>query len=522
MKFFKKLFSSKKISAELPDDREVKSLNLESSDKSEDSKIRNIVNIIMEGPWFFDCTEEEEKKKQDQYREANISLSTMDNKNEAIPILMEHFYKTKDFLEVSEAMQKIGTLSVIEPLLEIFRLSSKSNVDKNGFQIEDENIHHNDGTPCSALITIRGAIGKLKELCTADELEHILVVGVNYEMKIPSPEIAQILVDIGTTRSFGKLIHILMQTHRKENDRKPAKDALISAGKKAHDQLLEYLKKDESNDPKWRTKFRKELLYVLSASGDQNCIPTIKSVMDKDLSIADESMQAIQSISERLGNEDSYEIIEPKQGKIKEVHKTYDSFVDDIFQIDLVELYDGREWIEIPEAKAITEASNQGKIDEALNFAAKLQNKHPDYYFSFLWIATLRCKQKQFDDALDTIREGLDKSKNKFYLCGKMADIYWELKDLNNAVKWWIRSAVLQLSSEFLYDYYPFLNLSYVAVGVGNQSVPVKLLDYVDRIQIGNIRLENNAANAIILGTQQGNCESMNLALVTLNNEFLN
>ena len=164
-------------------------------------------------------------------------------------------------------------------------------------------------------------------------------------------------------------------------------------------------------------------------------------------------------------------VVDLKPIPLKAVTKTGDSYVDACFQIEFQEFYEDRDWFGIPEAKVIPEAGNAGSIEEALCLAKALRDKYPDFYFSYYWFAILYCKQGHYEDARNSLIKGLHLVKSKYHLCEKMGDIERELVNLQEAVKWWIKSIVIQVSTEKIDNYNSFLYLSYVAEKFGLDGV---------------------------------------------------
>jgi tetratricopeptide (TPR) repeat protein len=175
----------------------------------------------------------------------------------------------------------------------------------------------------------------------------------------------------------------------------------------------------------------------------------------------------------------------------------------------------------MPGAKAIPEASNAGRVEEAIRFAEALRDKYPDFYFPYYWFAVSYRKQGRYDDAQNALGDGLRLSKSKYQLCQMYGDTEWELGNLPEAVKWWIISIVVQVSTENLDDFVSFLHLSYVAEQLGLGSACSRLRQFVDRIRIGQIRLNGDAANKLYIATRRQGTESMKRAIDLLDREYL-
>lgn len=159
--------------------------------------------------------------------------------------------------------------------------------------------------------------------------------------------------------------------------------------------------------------------------------------------------------------------------------------MDSCFTIDFQEFTDTRQWADIPAAAAIPPAANGSDQAQAVALAKALQTSHPDFYFSYYWLASLACERgycttPRYDDARSILNEGLRRSNRKTELCLKRADIEWAARDLPEAIIWWIRHAILQVSTGAK-DHTAFLYLSYVAAAVGLPDQSGRFLQRVDQ-----------------------------------------
>ena len=102
-----------------------------------------------------------------------------------------------------------------------------------------------------------------------------------------------------------------------------------------------------------------------------------------------------------------------------------------------------------------------------------------------------------------------------------MGDMEWELRNLPEAVKWWIKSVAVQVGSQYATDYVAFLYLSYVAEAIGIRTVCAKLRSWVDRLRPGQIRLDAQAANALYSVTDSKATPAMRYAIELLDQHYL-
>jgi hypothetical protein len=151
--------------------------------------------------------------------------------------------------------------------------------------------------------------------------------------------------------------------------------------------------------------------------------------------------------------------------------KQNESYLESCFKIDFEELPDDRDWGMIPEAIAIRDAGNRGRTDEAIRLALKMRNKMPDFDFPYNWLGRLYCDKENTGKAREIVLKGLKQARTKVLLCNRMGMIYLEEQNILEAVKWLIKSAVLQLhSSNYLTETWPYLIVAANALGLEQAS----------------------------------------------------
>ncbi len=460
----------------------------------------------------------------DAEQPAAVEALTTDERREILADVIS-FYRSTDekgkySWEVSHALKALGT-DAVEALLEVFRSVKPSAIQPDGF-VQHEN---EDCAPASALVQIPGGTESLKALCSPEEYEKILVLAHEYGGQ-SNPTINGALADLATPKAIGRLVNALWnglwRDQYGEEIRKQAADALVKTGKKAHEPLLKALEIKVPTKREYQTRYRKEILTVLSETGDEACIPAIAAVLASDPLVAEDAQAALEAIGKRCEGIAVPEVDLPRALPVKKITETGDPYVDDCFRLDFDEFYEEREWFDIPEAKAVAEAGNAGLIDEALCLTADFTQKNPDFYFGYYWFAALYQKQKHYDDARKYLMEGLRLAKSKESLCAKMGSMEWELYDLHGAVRWWIKSIAVQLGSQYVTDYDAFLCLSYVAEAVGMGAVCVKLRSWTDRLRSGQIRLNAQAANEIYVETNRQTTPAVRYAIELLDRHYLN
>jgi tetratricopeptide (TPR) repeat protein len=431
--------------------------------------------------------------------------------------ILERYHMAKDKSEVVDticsAMVALGVEEAITPLLEIFREAKPSTIR------EDGSIHTKgtDGAVASALVAINGGIEKLNSICSSDEFERILICAFEYSWKL-TPSMIKYFEELGTSRTIGRLIHVSLKTgFRNEELERSAKEALIRIREKANPLLLKMLKIEVPTNRKYQTEFRKKILNLLGQSGDELCVQDIVAITETDMTVIEEAKDALAGISNRCKGVAIPSIIIPEPKQIKRIPSTGDHYIDDCFRIDFSEHYDERDYSEIPEAKAITHET----MEDAIRLANALREKYPDFYFSYFWLGILYQRKGLNEEARKFLFEGLDKSKSKFSICEKLGDIEFKSENLPEAVKWWIKSVIIQVCTNNLDNYSSFLNLSYIAEQFELMDTTSKLRQFVDAIEVGQIRLNSKASNEIYAITRAQGTKSMRQAIDILNKEYL-
>jgi tetratricopeptide (TPR) repeat protein len=175
------------------------------------------------------------------------------------------------------------------------------------------------------------------------------------------------------------------------------------------------------------------------------------------------------------------EPLESAPKKIKSPPKTGNAYVDSCFWFDFEEIDDERKWHAIDGLKNIISLAENGETEKALSLAEASLSQYPDYYFLYYWIGKLKGKMGQQGEPKKTYIEGLKKCRSKVTLCGGLAMMGFEANNLSDAVMWWIKSCAIQLSGASAEDGFSFLNLAYIAKGLGLANCNAALLEQTDR-----------------------------------------
>jgi len=476
-----------------------------SASKGASPEIAKLVKSLTEGSY-------------DKRQEAQEKLAAHPEREQAIQPLMEYFRKHKDeSYTVANALGAIGTEAAIEPLLEIFQTVHKGRLSESGFAETD--YEDSGGAPSSNLVCLKCGLSSLRQRCSPELYEEILLRAHNYSSR--TPEANRALGEIGNYRAIRHLLSVLWQQQWKEETRQPAIDALVKIGKPALPELCKELKRSIPEDRKFQTGYRREILRVLAVSGDKSCIDSILSVAKSDATIEKEARETVAAIAQRDTTVSVPEEMGAPPKPIRTIAATGDPYVDSCFTFDFQEVDEARDWYGIEELRKVTELGNQDKVREAMSLLESIWGQYTDFDFVYIWKAVLRDKMGKIDDARAVIHEGLTRCKKKYSLCNQLATIEFESGSLAEAVRWWIKSAAAQISIGQTDSVPPFLYLAYIAEALGDRASSDRLLSEVDKIRPGQIRLDGTGQSKVFNKVSGEGNDSMRRAIQLLCQEYL-
>jgi hypothetical protein len=175
-------------------------------------------------------------------------------------------------------------------------------------------------------------------------------------------------------------------------------------------------------------------------------------------------------------------------------------YVDECFRIPFQEQEEERDWKTLPGLLEIPRLALSGEVEAAQAAIDRGLEAYPDLDFLYSWLGHLRGRAGDRDGQRQAYLEGLEKCRSKAGLCDGLGMLAFESDDLAEAVTWWVRSGVVQLTSGQMDSAQPFLRLATIADGLDLTACSTALMQQVDRIQ--NVRLN-----------QQGQQETWGLAL---------
>lgn len=189
---------------------------------------------------------------------------------------------------------------------------------------------------------------------------------------------------------------------------------------------------------------------------------------------------------------------EQKPMRFKPLAPTGDAFVDDCFSINFTGSRDDRVWSRIEGLKDVPGLVKQNRLEDAWSILDANKDAFRDFDFIYAWKATIFQKTGQNDAARKTLISGLKRSKEKFLLCDRFGFLEYETGDLNQAVKWWIKSIVAMIGINAVTMWEPFIYLAYVANICGSKNRFNLLMAQVEKISVhGELSLEEDAVKKL-------------------------
>lgn len=192
----------------------------------------------------------------------------------------------------------------------------------------------------------------------------------------------------------------------------------------------------------------------------------------------------------------------PGCGTVVLIPKVESEYVQECFDSRIVEAVDATHWSQLPGAREIAQAGNKKDWPTTGRLAVEFLKKQPHNGFAHFWVANAHMGLKQHDRARASLKQALSHATNKYMLCVLYGDLEREAGDIDEAVKWWIRSSMLQMRAQHLREHSPFLYLSYVAEALDLDNACFALRQKVDAIQSGEIRLDADPATKLVADTR--------------------
>jgi hypothetical protein len=164
-----------------------------------------------------------------------------------------------------------------------------------------------------------------------------------------------------------------------------------------------------------------------------------------------------------------------------------DSFIDECFRIDFKELVEDRSYYNIDGLKTLnTIVYSRSDPARALKMTVDAVSRCPDFDVLYVWLGDVRAQLREKGQPQKTYLEGLQRCRQKKYLCASMGNAEFKSGNLAQAIIWWIRSCLLKTPEP-----YPYLNLACIAEGVGLNSEYRTLIRKADSLSGSVVRFNS-------------------------------
>jgi len=210
---------------------------------------------------------------------------------------------------------------------------------------------------------------------------------------------------------------------------------------------------------------------ALVTLGDFRAIEPLFAVLD-DL---DDKVQAGARALRQSSDVNAIETHQATLEQLNQAERTNESYVNECFTIEFPETRENRQLLDTAEAQPMIAAQRSGALADSLLHAQRLAMRYPDCHSFYYWQGYLHAELGNLGQSRAILLEGIQKSREKASLYDRLARTEWQTGDLQEAVKWWIRSMVVRTETRNFDDSDPFLYLWYVAEGLGLSDAAAKL-----------------------------------------------
>ena len=156
------------------------------------------------------------------------------------------------------------------------------------------------------------------------------------------------------------------------------------------------------------------------------------------------------------------------------------SYCKTVFLFDFQQKPDSLNWRNMIDLNEIPILFSHGKLVDASQLINRALSLYPTYAFVHTWHYLVLEKQGRINDARSALIHGIEISNEKYRLCGYLGIFELDYGSIPEAVKWWIRSAILQFPLDRYSIDTSFLYLAYVASFLGDSKSREYLKDISD------------------------------------------
>lgn len=183
----------------------------------------------------------------------------------------------------------------------------------------------------------------------------------------------------------------------------------------------------------------------------------------------------------------------------KEIHGTTPdkSYVGACLSSGLKDLPEKRDAWHMPDVEPAHFLGSGCATQELVRLGHALISKYPDLDMPYYWLSHHYLLKGDVATARQLLDQGLRLCKRKTNLCSEYGTVEYESGNISEAVKWWTREAVLQITSGAFDSYSCFLYLGYVGGWCGLSSESELLFRVTDVIR--SLRLNDSGQQKLRL-----------------------
>lgn len=175
-----------------------------------------------------------------------------------------------------------------------------------------------------------------------------------------------------------------------------------------------------------------------------------------------------------------------------------DAYYEKCLNAQFKEEDEPRTWRSDPAFRRVLDPLNAGDYKTVCAESDNLLGAYRDFHLIYGWWATALLRMGFHEKARDVLRQGLEKSRRKFFLCKVFGEVEWKSGNLQEALYWWAQALHNQETLENRgNDESAYLYLHYVAQGMGQPEIASAFLARVDRMRPGQIRLVESDASGL-------------------------
>lgn len=193
-----------------------------------------------------------------------------------------------------------------------------------------------------------------------------------------------------------------------------------------------------------------------------------------------------------------------------------EDYVKSCTELGFTEEKEERTYRSDPEFQQVLNAYNSQDYSAAVMAAERVLLRFSDFDLPYKWLADACRHMDNLQRSHDVLAQGLARARRKSVLLTSMGETEWRMDNIHEAVYCWCQA--IQCPSN--QDYNAFLLLSYVARGCGFGDLEQRLLDRVDTMRGGQIRLDSATADRLTSLVHSKKNSAISRALQTIDRSF--